>query len=79
MAYDAATSTVVLFGGENGVLFHDTWAWNGTTWAKQAPANRPPGRIETTMVYDAATSTVVLFGGLKPPKKLSDTWLWGSK
>lgn len=28
MAYDAATGTVVLFGGSTGSLFfHDTWTW----------------------------------------------------
>ena len=34
MAYDAATGTVVLFGGINNKsqrLFRDTWTWDGTT------------------------------------------------
>ncbi len=33
MAYDAATGTAVLFGGDNdhGVVFADTWTWDGTT------------------------------------------------
>jgi hypothetical protein len=41
MAYDAATGTVVLFGGDNrhGVL-GDTWTWDGTTWTRQHPAAR---------------------------------------
>ena len=39
-AGDAATGTVVLFGGCNSsaCLFDDTWTWNGSTWTKQAPA-----------------------------------------
>ena len=81
MTYDAPTKQVVLTAnrmtGTTTTYATSTWAWNGTTWAKQHPAHRPPGRIETTMAYDAATSTVILFGGLGGLKKLSDTWLWG--
>ena len=64
MAYDAATGTVVLFGGYNGHYLADTWTWDGTTWTKRAPAVHPPGRAEAVMAYDAATGTVVLFGGV---------------
>jgi hypothetical protein len=82
MAYDAATSTVVLFGGFNGSgsspYFSDTWTWNGTTWTKQAPATRPQVRSASVMAYHAATGTVVLFGGLASnASKLGDTWTWG--
>jgi hypothetical protein len=44
MAYDAATQTVVLFGGSGngGVQFTDTWNWNGTTWTQQFPASARP-------------------------------------
>src|SRR5487761_1483689 len=45
MAYDAATSTVVLFGGsgsgtggQGSTILGDTWTWDGSTWTKQAPA-----------------------------------------
>jgi len=79
MAYDAATGTVVLFGGlsSSGRAFGDTWTWNGTTWAKQAPATSPPARDAASMAYDAATGTVVLFGGLSSSDRaLGDTWTW---
>ena len=64
MAYDAATSNVVLFGGGNthGDT-NGTWTWDGSTWTKQAPAAHPSARSQASMAYDAATSTVVLFGG----------------
>jgi hypothetical protein len=78
MAYDAATGTVVLFGGE-GIhgLLHDTWTWNGTTWTKQHPATSPPARAAAAMAYDAATGTVVLFGGEGiHGGSLADTWTW---
>ena len=42
MAYDAATGTVVLFGGLGGHGdLGDTWTWNGTTWTQQAPSDQP--------------------------------------
>ena len=79
MAYDAATSTAVLFGGGFGTTgFSDTWTWNGSTWTKQAPATRPPGLIGASMAYDAATGTAVLFGGYTeyPPGYRNGTWAW---
>jgi hypothetical protein len=77
MAYDAATGTVVLFGGigDSG-LGGDTWTWNGTTWTKQDPATSPPARDAASMAYDAATGIVVLFGGLGNSKTFNDTWTW---
>ena len=47
MAYDAATGTVVLFGGYGpGVerRLGGTWTWDGSTWTKQSPAASPPAR-----------------------------------
>ncbi len=78
-AYDAATGTVVLFGGSNapqGRIFGDTWTWNGTSWTKQAPANRPAGREGGSAAYDAATGTVVLFGGQSGNYPLRGTETW---
>jgi hypothetical protein len=78
MAYDAATGTAVLFGGQGrtGRSLGDTWTWNGTTWTKQAPATHPTARFGAAMAYDAATGTVVLFGGRSRHGLFSDTWTW---
>ena len=39
-AYDAATGTVVQFGGAGPRgASNATWIWNGTTWTKQALAS----------------------------------------
>jgi hypothetical protein len=73
MAYDAATGTAVLFGGD---ISNDTWTWDGTTWTKQHPATSPPSRINASMAYDATTGTLVLFGG-DSNNMLADTWTWG--
>ena len=77
MAYDAATGTVVLFGGNGRGVFDGTWTWDGSTWTKQAPATHPPVRSDGSMAYDAATGTVVLFGGEgRDGGRLSGTWTW---
>jgi hypothetical protein len=76
MAYDAATGTVVLFGGDNGHALRDTWTWDGTTWTRQHPATSPSARLSASMAYDAATGTVVLFGGGTGSSTFGDTWIW---
>ncbi|HEX4059893.1 MAG TPA: kelch repeat-containing protein [Streptosporangiaceae bacterium] len=79
MAYDAATATIVMFGGINNDRrnFGDTWTWDGSTWTKQAPATHPTARADEALAYDAAARDVVLFGGtVRGPVK--DTWTWGA-
>jgi hypothetical protein len=84
MAYDAATQTVLLFGGYSSqyhVYLGDTWSWNGATWTKLSPSASPPARSFASMAYDAATRTVLLFGGEGMISGgeyggLSDTWSW---
>ena len=54
--------------------------WDGSTWAKQAPASSPPARADAAMAYDAATGNVVLFGGVGlagDSVPFGDTWTWG--
>jgi hypothetical protein len=78
MAYDAATGTVVLFGGggPRSSILGGTWTWDGSTWTKQAPATSPPARGFASMAYDAAASDIVLFGG-SGNFDFGDTWTWG--
>ncbi len=83
MAYDAAQSQVVLFGGSaiNGgsSLLSDTWTWDGTTttWTSQSPATSPSARLGAMMAYDAVLSQMVLFGGENSSNlDLVDTWIW---
>jgi hypothetical protein len=78
MAYDPATSQLVLFGGfGSGTGFlSDTWTWNGTTWTQLSPAASPPGRDRASLAYDPATSLLVLFGGNGGSGRLGDTWTW---
>jgi hypothetical protein len=85
MAYDSATSQLVLFGGfNNSGLLNDTWVWSGRAWAQVADASdpgctdtctaSPSPRGYSTMAYDPATSQLILFGGRTPER--GDTWKW---
>jgi hypothetical protein len=83
MAYDAATRTVVLFGGFDGYTnpLGDTWTWNGLTksWTQHFPATSPSPRQPAMMAYDDATKTVVLFSGSDGSSdytSFNDTWTW---
>src|SRR5206468_2208845 len=77
MAYDAARSQVVLFGGccdaQSGLL-NDTWAWDGTTWIQLHPPTSPPPRAAFGIAYDVDRQDVVIFGG--EGGALTSTWTW---
>jgi hypothetical protein len=66
MAYDPATKQLVLFGGEvprvhqRTLALSDTWAWNGTTWARLRPVHVPPWSTGLAMSYDARSKSVLL-------------------
>ena len=82
MAYDAATESIVLFGGGNGtiikptIVYGDTWIWR-KGWVQQSPATSPSARGGPGMAYDPITSTVVFFGGYDVGgASLGDTWTW---
>jgi Galactose oxidase, central domain len=70
MAYDAANSTVVLFGGclnpSCSSLTNDTWTYAHDRWTDVSAslATAPPPRGRAMMTYDAGDSTVLLFGGI---------------
>jgi hypothetical protein len=91
IAYDAATTSTVVFGGEDcsqGIgnanggcqARRDTWIWNGHAWAQPRLATKPPARAGASMAYDATRQQVVLFGGedcsRTPCRILNDTWTW---
>jgi len=86
MAYDAASRTVVLFGGQDrSRTLDDTWTWDGTNWTKRHPTKTPPGFGEATpfpqqMVYDPARK-VILFvlpvqHAASTADNTMDTWTW---
>ncbi|MGI8552553.1 MAG: hypothetical protein ACR2PL_17455 [Dehalococcoidia bacterium] len=85
LAFDAAHSVMVLFGGccaHNGYDLADTWIWNGSNWTQQTPSTNPPARRQAAMAYDTIGQNVELFGGFicdptgSTCGNLNDTWSW---
>lgn len=78
LAYDPASQTVVMFGGEgSGMRYADTWQWNGLAWTEVTTSPAPPARSVASLAYDHARGELVLFGGLDgTPARLGDTWTW---
>ena len=64
MAFDEARGVLVVFGGVTlaGVLFDDTWEWNGNDWT-QVLQFGPSARRSPQLVYDPARARCVLLGG----------------
>lgn len=79
MAYDAASKTVILFGGSSNGALGDTWEWNGRTkaWRQLFPATSPSPRQFAPLAYDPLTREIVLFGGYdNAGNNINDTWTW---
>jgi hypothetical protein len=74
MTYDAARQKVVMFGGDSlhggsGVIYNDTWEWDGTSWSQASPAVSPPPNDGHNMVFDTTRNRTVMLGS-------SQTWEW---
>ncbi len=88
MAWDPATSQMLLFGGYTTYPSpsNDTWSWNGSTWTQIGDAgdagclstcsSSPSARQAGNLVWDPATAQMVLFGGDNATQSFNDTWLW---
>jgi hypothetical protein len=67
MAYDAATQSIVLFGGQNRSRnLADTWIWDGSAWTQAHPATSPPALNDAQLTYDPVTRDVILVGTSEP-------------
>lgn len=91
MAYDPATRSVILFGGQPvrptdgggfGAPVDGTWSWNGSEWVQLTPPAHPSARTGSSLAYDPSLGGLVLFGGstVDPGRgnvrPLNDMWLW---
>jgi hypothetical protein len=79
MAYDAANSQYVLFGGRTDEAFSgpQTWVWtggNGGNWHLTTPAVSPSVRVGAQMAYDG--THVIMFGGSSEYDVKGETWMW---
>jgi cysteine-rich repeat protein len=65
IAYDAARSTTIVFGGysQGNPLQQTTWAWDGITWTDHTATVAPPARYVGAMAQAGSSGGVVLVGG----------------
>jgi hypothetical protein len=79
-AFDEKRGELVMFGGMLGnggnTTTNYTDTWNGTSWTKEAPVDKPGGRESASMAYDPGLEKVVLFGGNINGGQWNDTWTW---
>lgn len=71
MCFHGASGRTILFGGNGGGSFGDTWAFDGTSWAPRASGPSP--RSGSGMAYDEARGVLVMFGG---SPYSDETWEW---
>ncbi|MHA1946094.1 MAG: Kelch repeat-containing protein [Candidatus Hodarchaeales archaeon] len=86
LAYNSKHDVVILFGGVNGGLFDDTWAYdyNTNTWTNMKPVISPPARDAHQVVYDSQSERIIMFGGRNTTTYwdvterdfLNDTWVY---
>ena len=83
MAWDPASSEVVLYGGDDGAgkILNDTWSWDGQRWDRVARSGPDPARWPAVLVSGPADDVLVMYGGHQVvdeslPGALADTWTW---
>jgi len=79
MAFDSSSGTLLLFGGiglQTMTLLNDTWAWNGSAWAKLNPSHSPSPRQAFGIASFSAQREVVLIGGNSQHGFVNDAWRW---
>lgn len=84
-AYDAATNTLIAFGGSNCSTgyFNDVWLLsnaNGmggsSTWTQLTiGGSLPAARESATVVFDATNNILILYGGDAGGSPFSDVWV----
>ena len=65
VGFDPARQRVVMFGGihsTSSLGSADTWEWDGTDWARIAPAHLPPGQARHALFFDGARQRLTMFG-----------------
>ena len=82
IAYDPRSSTVLVFGGTDGMgasNVNETWSWDGSTWKRLQPVARPAGG-NATLAYDAANQQMLLFEAAYATAgagtRVTSTWTW---
>ncbi|MBI3471973.1 MAG: hypothetical protein HY013_11515 [Candidatus Solibacter usitatus] len=77
MILDPARRRLVVFGGQAGGFFSDTWAYNleRNSWSQLAPDNAGPSRrYAHSGVYDAPRDRMIVSHGFTGAGRFDDTW-----
>ena len=74
--YDSKRGLLIVFGGDAGDMYGDTWSWDGKAWKKLSDTG-PKARSMGYLAYDKNRDRVILFGGrFNWPNDANDTWEW---
>ncbi len=82
-AYDPATNSMIVFGGNNcsKSYFNDVWVLSNANgegspaWTKLAPSGTPPSVRESAAVaYDSANNVLIVYGGDGNSVDFGDVW-----
>lgn len=89
MAYDSATNSLIVFGGQNGCCanqqtYGDVWVLSNANgmagtpvWTQLNPAGGPPpGQDGVSGVYDSANNRLIVFGGFPNQSQTFTNAVW---
>lgn len=77
LVYDSVRHRLILFGGQAGGFFSDTWAYDIATnaWRQLASDSAGPSRrYGHSAIYDTARDRVVISHGFTNSGRFDDTW-----
>ncbi|MBY0507228.1 MAG: hypothetical protein K2X03_25155 [Bryobacteraceae bacterium] len=76
MVFDEPRSRLVIYGGEGGGLFNDTWEYGNGEWRTSLLANAaPPARSRHEAAFAADRATAFFFGGrLESGEPTNELW-----
>jgi uncharacterized protein (TIGR03437 family) len=77
LVFDSLRRRLILFGGQAGGFFNDTWAFDiaTNTWSKLSPGGALPNeRYGHSGIYDATRDRLVISHGFTDDGRFDDTW-----
>ncbi len=80
MAYDSTADRTIMFGGDGGPRYNDTWVYNynDNKWYNMSPetvGGTLTARYGHAMCYDSDADRTIMFGGLSG-ELYDDTWAY---